>query len=139
MTRVVWGVIVAVFLVMAVAGPAKMIKEHSDNAGSKTSTVAAPASGTGYGGGGGGGGGAKPEVHMRGLKFAPGTLQVARGTTVVFKNDDTAPHTVTEDGGGTVDSGVLSPGKSFTLTVNSTLKYHCDIHPQMTATIELKG
>jgi plastocyanin len=32
---------------------------------------------------------------MAGLAFAQGTLTVARGATVVFDNDDTAPHTVT--------------------------------------------
>ena len=47
---------------------------------------------------------------MVGPAFAQGTLTVARGATVVFDNDDTAPHTVTARSGG-VDSGVLDPGR----------------------------
>ena len=75
-----------------------------------------------------GGGGT---VRMAGLAFAPGTLTVARGTTVVFDNDDTAPHTVTARSGG-VDSGVLDPGKQFSLAVTDGFDYFCSIHPSMT-------
>src|SRR4029453_9246220 len=56
-------------------------------------------------------------VKMAGLAFAPGTLTVAKGATVVFDNDDTAPHTVTARSGG-VNSGVLDPGKQFRLTAS---------------------
>jgi plastocyanin len=79
----------------------------------------------------GGGGGT---VRMAGLSFAPGTLTVARGATVVFDNDDTAPHTVTARSGG-VDSGVLDPGKQFSLAVTDGFDYFCSIHPSMTAKI----
>ncbi|HJW62601.1 MAG TPA: plastocyanin/azurin family copper-binding protein, partial [Actinomycetes bacterium] len=87
------------------------------------------AAATGEGGGAGGG-----TVKMAGLSFAPGTLTVARGTTVVFDNDDTAPHTVTARSGG-VDSGVLDPGKQFSLAVTDGFDYFCSIHPSMTAKI----
>jgi plastocyanin len=69
---------------------------------------------------------------MAGLKFQPGTLTVAKGTTVVFVNDDTAPHTVTARSGGT-DSGVIDPGKRFTLVAAASFDYACSIHPSMTA------
>jgi plastocyanin len=82
-----------------------------------------------------GGGGT---VKMAGLAFAPGTLTVARGTTVVFDNDDTAPHTVTARSGG-VDSGVLDPGKRFNVTVTEGFDYFCSIHPSMTAKIAVTG
>jgi plastocyanin len=77
-------------------------------------------------------------VKMAGLAFAPGTLTVARGTTVVFDNDDTAPHTVTARSGG-VDSGVLDPGKRFSVTVTEGFDYFCSIHPSMTAKIAVTG
>jgi plastocyanin len=73
-------------------------------------------------------------VKLAGLSFAPGTLTVARGTTVVFDNDDTAPHTVTARSGG-VDSGVLDPGRQFSLAVTDGFEYFCSIHPSMTARI----
>jgi plastocyanin len=75
---------------------------------------------------------------MVGLAFAPGTLTVARGATVVFDNDDTAPHTVTARSGG-VDSGVLDPGRQFSLTVTDGFDYVCSIHPGMTAKIAVTG
>ena len=77
-------------------------------------------------------------VRMAGLAFAPGTLTVARGSTVVFDNDDTAPHTVTARSGG-VDSGVLDPGRQFSLTATEGFDYFCTIHPSMTAKIVLTG
>ena len=60
------------------------------------------------------------------------------GTTVVFDNDDTAPHTVTARSGG-VDSGVLDPGKQFSLAVTDGFDYFCSIHPSMTAKIAVTG
>jgi plastocyanin len=77
-------------------------------------------------------------VLMAGLVFAPGTLTVARGTAVAFNNDDTAPHTVTARSGG-VDSGVLDPGKEFSVTVTEGFDYFCSIHPSMTAKIAVTG
>jgi plastocyanin len=77
-------------------------------------------------------------VKMAGLAFAPGTLTVARGATVVFDNDDTAPHTVTARSGG-VDSGVLDPGRQFSLTATDGFDYFCSIHPSMTAKIVVTG
>ena len=59
---------------------------------------------------------------------------MARGTAVVFDNDDIAPHTVTARSGG-VDSGVLDPGKQFSVTVTDGFDYFCSIHPSMTAKI----
>jgi plastocyanin len=59
---------------------------------------------------------------------------VARGATVVFDNDDNAPHTVTARSGG-VDSAVLDPGQQFSLTATEGFDYFCSIHPSMTAKI----
>ena len=77
-------------------------------------------------------------VRIAGLAFAPGTLTVARGATVVFDNEDTAPHTVTARSGG-VDSGVIDPGRQFSLTVSDGFDYFCSIHPSMTAKIAVTG
>jgi plastocyanin len=77
-------------------------------------------------------------VAMAGLKFEPGTLTVAKGATVVFDNDDTAPHTVTARSGGT-DSGVIDPGRSFSLVASEGFDYFCSIHPSMTAKLVVSG
>ena len=68
--------------------------------------------------------------------FQPGSLEVPAGSTVTWTNTGAATHTVTADD-GSFDSGNLAPGASFSQTFNTagTFAYHCNIHPQMTATI----
>jgi plastocyanin len=107
--------VVLLFVAFAVAGPVIIVRDR-------------PRADAGAVAGGGGGN----VVAMAGLRFQPGTLTVAKGTTVVFVNDDTAPHTVTARSGGT-DSGVIDPGKRFTLVAASSFDYVCSIHPSMTA------
>jgi len=77
-------------------------------------------------------------VTMAQIAFKPTTLTVARGAEVLFVNKDIAPHTVTQDG-GSIDSGVLNPGKTFTLKVNDAFEYVCTIHPNMKAKVVLSG
>jgi plastocyanin len=115
--------VVLLFVAFAVAGPVIMVRDRL-----RASAGAATAQGTAAGGAGGGGN----VVAVAGLKFQPGTLTVAKGTTVVFVNGDTAPHTVTARSGGT-DSGVLDPGKRFSLVAAAGFGYFCRIHPSMTA------
>jgi len=130
----VWLLVVVAMAGLAVAGPVIMVRDQlADRAGVPTVAEGAqPAEGTGAGTAAGG------TVRMAGLAFAPGTLTVAKGSTVVFDNDDTAPHTVTARSGG-VDSGVLDPGKQFSVTVTDGFDYFCSIHPSMTAKIAVTG
>lgn len=110
------------FAAIAVAAPVKIVREQTEDDDQPTGVAAA-----------------QPVVKMQGLKFAPGTLTIRRGTTVTFDNDDVAPHTVTEAGGGAVDSGLLNPGQSFDLVVDEPLEYFCAVHPSMNASVELTG
>ena len=130
----VWLLVVVAMAGLAVAGPVIMVRDQlADRAGVPTVAEGAqPAEGTAAGAAAGG------TVTMAGLAFAPGTLTVAKGSTVVFDNDDTAPHTVTARSGG-VDSGVLDPGKQFSVTVTDGFDYFCSIHPSMTAKIAVTG
>jgi plastocyanin len=68
--------------------------------------------------------------------FSPATLTVKTGTKVSWTNKDTVTHTVTADQGA-FNSGLLSPGNSFsfTFTQAGTYSYHCNIHHSMMATI----
>jgi plastocyanin len=114
--------VVLLFVAFAVAGPAIMVRDRlRADAGAGAAAAQQDA--------GGGGGNV---VAMAGLQFQPGTLTVAKGSTVVFVNNDTAPHTVTARSGGT-DSGVIDPGKRFTLVAAASFDYVCSIHPSMTA------
>jgi plastocyanin len=120
----VWLLVVVLMVGLALAGPVIIVRDRLAD------RVAAPAAAEGGGAGG--------TVRMAGLAFAPATLTVARGATVVFDNDDTAPHTVTARSGG-VDSGVIDPGRQFSLTVTDGFDYVCSIHPSMTAKIAVTG
>jgi plastocyanin len=130
----VWLLVVVLMVVLAVAGPVIMVRDQlaDDASAAPAAEGAQPVEAAGGGGGAGG------TVKMAGLAFAPGTLTVPRGSTVVFDNDDTAPHTVTARSGG-VDSGVLDPGRRFSTTVTDSFDYFCSIHPSMTAKIAVTG
>lgn len=73
--------------------------------------------------------------------FSPTTLTIKTGTTVVWKNTTSAPHTVTSDDGKSFDSGTSNPiapqsgTYSFTFNQPGTYAYHCTFHPYMKATI----
>ena len=70
-------------------------------------------------------------VAIQNFAFAQSALTVKKGDTVVWTNKDSAPHTVTGDGG--LDSGTLSGGQtySFTFATAGTFSYKCNFHPSM--------
>jgi plastocyanin len=78
------------------------------------------------------------EVTIEGFAFAPAMLEIPAGTTIVFTNRDSAPHTVTDSAKPSLfDSGNLAMGDSFEFTFDTpgTYEYFCRIHPTMVATI----
>ena len=82
-------------------------------------------------------------VNQAGLKFSVKDLEVAKGQTVVFLNDDTTSHniTVTGDGNGvSVNSGMQPPGGKFEMPFAKPGKYvvTCGIHPKMRMNIVVK-
>ena len=132
----VWLLVVVGMVGLALAGPVIMVRDQLADAPAAAPTAAEgaqPAEGAAAEAAAAGG-----TVKMAGLAFAPEALSVARGATVVFDNDDTAPHTVTARPGG-VDSGVLDPGRQFSVVVTDGFDYFCSIHPSMTAKIAVTG
>lgn len=77
-------------------------------------------------------------VAIQGFRFDPATLSVNVGDTVVWRNNDTAPHTATATD-QSFDTGRLNQGQegSFTFTRAGTFQYVCAFHDQMQATIEV--
>jgi len=71
--------------------------------------------------------------------FDPPILAVSKGTTVLWKNDDSSLHTVTsgtaegDQPGAIFDSSYLAAGNSFQWTFNDvgTFDYYCTLHPTM--------
>ncbi len=76
-------------------------------------------------------------VKIKNFTFEPATLNVKKGDTVKWINEDAVPHTVTSDSGNLLNSPTLATGESFTFTFSSPVSenYHCKIHPMMKAKI----
>ena len=106
-------------------------------------TTVAPGGGTGGTGGGTGGAGGTgtgTSVTMADFSFTPALLTVDQGATVTWTNSGLARHTVVADDGSFRSADVRS-GQTFSkqFTTPGTYTYICDIHPEMKATIAVKG
>jgi plastocyanin len=79
-------------------------------------------------------------VSIKNFAFNPPNATVSAGTTVTWVNNDQTAHTVTANDGA-FDSGTLQPGKSYSFKFDKagTYAYHCNIHPDMTATVTVSG
>jgi plastocyanin len=84
-------------------------------------------------------GAADVAVTIMNFSFLPTPLTIPLGTTVVWTNQDTAPHTATSDPGSafTFDTGMLQKGQAgrVTFTMAGTFAYHCTVHPNMHGTV----
>ena len=79
-------------------------------------------------------------VDISDYTYGPGTLTVAAGTDVTFKNEDTTAHTATSKQSGAFDTEPIEPGKSATLTFDQpgTFAYYCVFHPFMKGTVKVE-
>lgn len=130
------GVIVAVLVVIVLAGGAYYLTKHSyKKAGSSMTSSTnmngsnSVASSTPT---------ATNSVAIQNFAFSPTAITVKKGTTVTWTNKDSTAHTVTEtDGQNGPKSGDLAQGATYTFTFNTagTFHYHCAIHSEMTGTV----
>jgi len=79
-------------------------------------------------------------VDIADFAFAPATLTVAAGDTVIWTNRDPVVHTATSTTGA-FDSGDLAQDQSFSLTFTAagTFDYLCTPHPSMTGRIVVRA
>jgi plastocyanin len=83
----------------------------------------------------------KPATHtvvIDGTNYAPATLTVKRGDTVVWINKDPFPHTVTAK--GVFDSHDIAASRSWKYTARKAgeFAYICTLHPTMKATLKVE-
>ena len=86
-------------------------------------------------------------VTIKNFAFSPQTLTINKGDTVIWVNEDSAPHQIASNPHPThtdlpgLVSGSLSTGQSYSFTFDKagTFGYHCHIHPSMTGTIIVLG
>ena len=79
------------------------------------------------------------EVKIDNFTFAPPTLTVKAGTTVIWRNEDDIPHTVASSA-RLFKSKALDTDDSFSFTFRDagTYEYFCSLHPHMKATITVE-
>ena len=87
----------------------------------------------------GGGVNVAQNVGITATGFSPATITIARGLMITWKNNDTAPHTVTSDDGTSFSSGSIAAGGtfSFTPTVTGSFPYHCSLHAAETGIVQV--
>ncbi len=76
----------------------------------------------------------KVQVDIKGFSFVSKTVKIAPGTTITWKNYDSAPHSVI---GPDFKSPTLNQGQSFshTFSKEGTFSYFCGFHPNMSGEI----
>jgi len=77
-------------------------------------------------------------VVIEGTSYAPASMTVKRGDTVVWINNDPFPHTVTAK--GVFDSRAIAAGHSWKYTARKAgeFTYICTLHPTMKATLKVE-
>ena len=77
------------------------------------------------------------DVAMKNMKFSPATIEIKKGDTVEWKNDDITPHTATS---AAFDSGSIASdtGWRHTFTQAGSFPYYCTFHPEMKGTVVVK-
>jgi len=77
-------------------------------------------------------------VVMKNMKFDPPKLEIHKGDTVEWTNDDITAHTATAL--PLFDSGSIASDKSWrhTFTETGDFPYNCTFHPEMKAVITVK-
>jgi plastocyanin len=99
----------------------------------------------GHGGGGGGGGSTAHQVSIDNAGndgFVPKVLHVKVGDTVTWKNNDGQTHTASKTGGPgpSFDSGNIAANNTsapVTFGTAGAMTYRCNIHTNMTGTVQV--
>ncbi len=78
-------------------------------------------------------------VSIKDFAFDPATLDVSKGATVKWTNNDQAPHQIYSDD-GSIKGSVMNLGDTFTFTFKKagTVSYFCNLHKQMTGKVVVK-
>ncbi len=76
-------------------------------------------------------------INIKDFTFNPATINIKKGTTVIWTNQDSTKHTVTSDSGSELDSELLAKGETYSHQFNQTgtFNYHCTPHPFMEAKV----
>src|SRR3989344_4510068 len=85
------------------------------------------------------GGGEAATVMIKNFKFVPAELKIKKGTTVNWRNEDGAAHTIesSDKNNKILNSDELGDADTYTFTFQETgtFAYFCGIHSSMKGTI----
>jgi plastocyanin len=73
-------------------------------------------------------------VVARDFEFAPSTVTIPSGGTIEVTNEGGATHSFTMDDDSVTED--IDPGATVTVTVPTAGAFHCRFHAQMTGTVE---
>ncbi|MEO6814623.1 MAG: plastocyanin/azurin family copper-binding protein [Ginsengibacter sp.] len=77
-------------------------------------------------------------VVIKQMQFTPAQLNVKKGDTVVWINNDLVAHDVTSAKNKKLYSDTINVGKSWKWAVTDSVGYFCSIHPSMKGEILVK-
>lgn len=83
----------------------------------------------------------KPRVYsvsISNMKFQPEVIEVNKGDTVIWVNNDMVAHDVAEFPDKKWNSSEIPSGGSWKLAVTQSSDYYCSIHPVMKGKIVMK-
>ncbi|MCY1125747.1 cupredoxin family copper-binding protein [Frigidibacter sp. RF13] len=78
------------------------------------------------------------EVRIMGFAYQPRVLEILAGDSVVWRNEDIAPHTASA-ADGSWDTGAIEKGESAEMTFDrpGEFAYVCAFHTHMKATVKV--
>ena len=73
-------------------------------------------------------------VAIDNFSFNPATININKGDTIIWTNQDSVPHQIWSD---TFNGPIITNGQTYSFIFNNvgTYNYHCNIHPSMTGSI----
>ena len=78
-------------------------------------------------------------VSISDFAFSPQVINIRKGDSIIWTNQDLAPHTITSDSSSAFkfSSSNLNTGEKYQLTFDSagTFGYYCAVHPSMKAQV----
>lgn len=85
-------------------------------------------------------------VDITKFGFLPITIEIKKGDTIVWKNQDSIAHSVISDSLEKFDSGKLNPGQNYSRIFNNLtnlnnlteIEYYCSYHPYTKGKIIIK-
>jgi plastocyanin len=80
------------------------------------------------------------KVSIANFEFAPAQITIAPGESVIWTNDDGAPHGLEFDDNAP-GTNLLLPGASFSRRFDrpGTYDYNCSVHPYMTGRVVVRA